>query len=200
MTRPGPWALLLSLLPARAARGGVGRPVRWAAQLALLVSASCLVTSTQEFPEPVRSRPRLSGANASPPIDTIVLLTEASRTVTFRSRVSSEDNNEDVTAYLFVGDADDVGAIFDRARVPAGKLNDEGRFVELSYGLDDISIRSRRAPHGCYPVTMIVSHRFDVGGRPEDPDDADRLVWWVLAGTPDEIDQIKALGGCPVQP
>ncbi len=177
---------------------------RWARAVigaSALAASSCLVTSTQDFPEPVRSRPRLSGANASPPIDAFVLVSSEKQTVTFRSRVSSEDNNEDVIALLFVGDSNDVSAVFDRARVPAGKLNQEGRFVELTYGLSQRSLFSgQRAPSGCYPVTMVVSHRFDLAGHPEDPDDVDRLVWWVLAGSPDQIDQIKALGGCPTQP
>lgn len=148
-------------------------------------ASSCLVTSTDSFPDPPATPPFLNGARATPPLNQLLLVDPASsQPITFSATVRSEDAGDELIAHL-VADWPNTNGALQIIRIAPGTFSDE-RLISMTWNPRAPTLTSGQplAP-GCHPITLVVAHNFNpLSSNPAPLEDADFLVWWVVVGDP----------------
>jgi hypothetical protein len=170
------------------------------ALLAPLLLGSCLITSTEDFPDPAQTPPFLSASQASPLLSQLIIVDGASpQPIVFSTLVRSEDQNAELEAHL-VADWPLNSSPLQITRIPAGTFA-EKRLLSLTWDpRSPTLISGQPLGRGCHPITLVVSHRFNTfTSVPASLEDADFLVWWVLVGDPTDRTFLATLDltSCP---
>ncbi|MFO0662124.1 MAG: hypothetical protein U0165_20170 [Polyangiaceae bacterium] len=161
----------------------------------------CLITSTTDFAAQPKSPPFLNGFSASPPIDEfVVVATTQTDPLSFSAQVRAEDEGEPLDAKLVIDAASAQPGLVDFLRLAPGTFN-QARTISLSWQ-PSAAIGGQSVAPGCHTITMIVTHQYQLDSfLPADASDADQLTWWVLVGSPDDLDYLStvtfAAAGCP---
>jgi len=176
-------------------------------RLAGLVSAallaasqgSCLATSADDFPDPPSTPPFLNGSRAAPPLSQVLLVDPVTASpIIFSAYVRSEDAGADLEARL-VADWPDTLKTLQITQLGTGTFSGE-RLVSLTWDPRAPALNGRPLDPGCYPISLVVTHRFNpLTNIPARLDDADFLVWWVFVADPTNPDGLAAfdVSTCP---
>ena len=182
----------------------MGRGVRGVRGLVALavpcLLGACLVTSTEDFPDPAQTPPFLSATRASPALNQLIIVDGTSpEPIDFSTYVRSEDQNAQLQAHL-VADWPLTTSALQITQIPPGTFADS-RFLTLRWDPRSPTLTTGQPlGRGCHPITLVVSHSFNTfTSVPASLDDADFLVWWVLVGDPTDKNFLATaeLASCP---
>ena len=153
-----------------------------------LASSSCLVTSIDSFPDPPRTPPFLSAANAAPPLRQLLLVDpRTSGPITFSASVRSEDAGTPLLAQLQVDWPQNDRGTIDNRLLGTGSFSEQ-RTVALTWQPGGTTFQGQVLAPGCHTFTMVVTHGFNFTlNTPVDPADSDTLLWWVFIGSSDDF-------------
>lgn len=162
----------------------------------LLLSSSCLVTSTPRLEDPRQTPIILTALSPDPRVP---LERHSDGTLDFEVQVRSEDAGNDVEliAILDFGfPASKLRYPFLTGSIPASHIDNLNRSVSFGTNAQGLAL-------GCHSVTLLAAHKFSADGTavdpfdasycPKRPDDYARLTWIV------NICEDPACGNLPLQ-
>jgi hypothetical protein len=154
----------------------------------MMVSTSCLVTSTPDFTPPKRTRPFLVPSSADPDARGVLLIDTVEHpknqtSIDFSADVVSEDQGDIVEGVLYIdygkvgGDKPYAEAIQIRDLPPSTLADTTKRNVRVTW-----NVKNSALTPGCHTVTLLVSHNLDrVTSCPVCRNDSSQITWQIYS-------------------
>jgi hypothetical protein len=160
----------------------------------------CLIPPHGDLLEQPPTRPFLNAESASPPLYEIKVVSGVKPApLVFSIGVQSEDDGSPLRAFL-VANYSTNPVVVGATTIDAGTFNNP-RTISIEWRNPPATEKGVLAP-GCYPFTLVVSHRFQLAEIvPGQFSDSDTVVWWVVVddpNNPDFLTHATITSLCPV--